>query len=132
MSVSSSVSSSPYRFMSWNIGVFDFCVVGISFSAMSKSGGNGKSGAMLFDSDDVSLPFGYMFGFVLHALQIGAVMRFGRPRARINAPRISAGNLSISSFVGCVFSDSFFSSDFSGSDVSVCFIFGIGIVNNGF
>lgn len=75
------VSWSLYKFISWNTGA-DGVVVGLKLlSAMSKSGGRGKSASILFGSVGVSLPFGYMFGFVLHALQIGAVIRFGCVRA---------------------------------------------------
>lgn len=43
---------------------------------------------------------GYTFGVVVHTVQIGAFMRSGWVRARINAPRISAGNCSIGGVVG--------------------------------
>ena len=64
----------------------------VNVSFVSKSGGNGiaspspNSGIV-----GVLVSFGYIFGVDTHVWQIGACNRFGCARARINAPRISAG-----------------------------------------
>jgi len=139
-------SSSSKKFISWNDGADDIgCgwVSGIKSSSVSKSGGRGKSLLKsVCAAFAVSAVFGYTFGVTLQTLQIGATIGVGRPRARINTPRISAGYLSCSSFVGMSGTDSFSVSDFGSASGSVfCFVkilsvifvinFGIGIVING-